>query len=292
MDANIKFKDSVFSLLFSDPDLLRELYCALENVTLPPDTPVKINTLENVLFKDKINDISFEIGGKLVVLIEHQSTINENMALRLHMYITRVYEKILEGKNIYSKNRILIPRSEFFVLYNGKDPYPDEEIIRLSDSFIKVKSLGLDKKNSPSLELVVRVLNINEGQNKEIAERCKKLSEYSAFVAKEREFEKELGNREEALKATVQYCQKHDILKEFLESHGSEVLNMLLTEWNIDDAIAVAREEGCEEGEERGSEKAKLAIARNLFAEGSTLDFVQKITGLDLDTIKGLQADL
>ena len=71
MNVNARYKDSVFSLLFSDPDLLRELYCALEDVSLPPDVPVTINTLENVLFMELINDISFEIGGKLVVLIEH-----------------------------------------------------------------------------------------------------------------------------------------------------------------------------------------------------------------------------
>jgi hypothetical protein len=45
---------------------------------------------------DKVNDISFEIGGKLVVLIEHQSTINPNMPFRLLMYISRVYEKIMK----------------------------------------------------------------------------------------------------------------------------------------------------------------------------------------------------
>ncbi|MCL2070181.1 MAG: hypothetical protein FWH19_04265 [Treponema sp.] len=73
MKANTKFKSSVFSLLFSDPEVLRELYCALKGLTLPDDVPVVINTLEDVLFMDQINDISFEIGGRLVVLIEHQS---------------------------------------------------------------------------------------------------------------------------------------------------------------------------------------------------------------------------
>ena len=94
MGANTKYKDSVFSFLFSDLDSLRELYCALENVTLPEDVPVTINTLQDVLFLDRVNDISFEIGGKLVILFEHQSTINPNMALRLLLYIARVYEKI------------------------------------------------------------------------------------------------------------------------------------------------------------------------------------------------------
>ena len=54
MDANTKYKDSVFSFLFSDPDLLRELYCALEGVDLPPGVPVIINTLQNVLFMPRV----------------------------------------------------------------------------------------------------------------------------------------------------------------------------------------------------------------------------------------------
>jgi len=73
MQANRNFKNNVFTMLFDDPDLLRELYCALEGVSLPPDTPVSINTLENVLFLDFNNDISFTIDGKLVIILEHQS---------------------------------------------------------------------------------------------------------------------------------------------------------------------------------------------------------------------------
>jgi len=258
--------------------------------------------------------ISFEIDGKLVVLIEHQSTINPNMALRLLMYIGRVYEKIIEGRNIYSGKDIKIPRPQFFVLYNGVEPYPDEKIYKLSEMFENLESLrlaekdflplGLVEKDIPDLELVVRVININEGRNGALAARCKKLAEYSAFVAKVRAYEKELGSLEEAIKATVKYCQKHDILKEFLELHAGEVLSMLMTEWNMDDALAVRYEEGHEDGREEGLEEgiakgreegwengleaAKESIARNLLAEGATPDFIQKITGLDIETIKNL----
>jgi hypothetical protein len=206
------------------------------------------------------------------------------------MYVGRVYEKIVEGRNIYSSKRLSIPRPEFFVLYNGTDPYPDEKIIWLSDAFEKAGALGLVEKDSPALELAVRVLNINEGRNKEIAERCKKLAEYSAFVAKVRAFEKKLGSREEAVKSAIKYCRKHDILKEFLEQHAAEVLSMLMTEWNWDDALAVRYEEGIERGQEAGIETATITIAKNALESGLSPDFVQKITGLDMDAIKNIQA--
>jgi predicted transposase/invertase (TIGR01784 family) len=58
---------------------------------------------------------------------------------------------------------------------------------------------------------------------------------------------------------------------------------MLLTEWNWDDdALEVAREEGHEEG----MEQEKLIIAKNLLLEGSSPEFVHKITGLSLEKIK------
>ena len=272
----------MFTALFNDPAALRDLYCALEGVLLSPDVPVTINTLENVLYMDLYNDISFEIAGKLVVLIEHQSTINPNMALRFLSYITRVLEHTVKGKNIYSKKRIGIPWPEFYVLYNGIVPYPDETTLRLSDLFEQPQDLGLPEKSRPLLELEVKVLNINEGRNMAIAQRCRKLAEYSAFISKARTYLTELENREEAIYEAVKYCQKHDILKEFLEKNAREVLNMMFTEWNMDDAIAVTREEALEEGLERGFslgiEKGR-ADGQNYFLE--LLD-----QGLSIDEIK------
>ena len=205
MKVNKQFKSSVFSLLFSDPDILRDLYCALKGVSLPDDIPVVINTLDDVLFMDQINDISFEIGGRLVVLIEHQSTINPNIALRLLMYIARVYEKIAGGRNIYSSKKMTIPQPEFFVLYNGAALFPDETVIKLSDLFKSLEPLGLPEKVRPALELEVKVLNINEGKNKAIVQRCHHLAQYSAFVAKVREFEGSGNSLQEAIKKAVVY---------------------------------------------------------------------------------------
>ena len=73
LKPNREHKNSVFSLLFSDPDVLRELYSAIEGVPLPSEIPISINTLTDVLIKGKINDISFLIDNRLIVLIEHDS---------------------------------------------------------------------------------------------------------------------------------------------------------------------------------------------------------------------------
>jgi hypothetical protein len=298
MGINTRYKDSLFSFLFSDPDTLRELYGALEGVELPPDMPVTINTLEGVLYKTLLNDISFEVGKKLVILIEHQSTINPNMAVRLLLYIARIYEKITAGKNLYGKKKLTIPRPEFIVLYNGMDPYPDEATLKLSDAFEDAASLGIPGDRPFDLELIVKIYNINRGHNEPVIRRCEKLDGYSAFIARVRECEAEIAGggkpqkltedeKKEAMKKAVQWCIAHNILKSFLETHGSEVVNMLMTEWKLEDALVVEREEGREEGrEERGVE-----VARNALAEGLPAEVIQKITGLDFDTIKRIAGE-
>jgi len=286
MFVNRQYKDSVFSLLFSDPDVLRRLYCAIEGVELPPDTPVVINTLENVLFMGLVNDISFVIGGKLVVLVEHQSSINPNMALRFLMYLAEIYKRMNDAKSVHAGKALRLPKPEFIVLYNGVEPYPDEQIVRLSEAFEKAAALGLPEKEIPSLELTVRVLNINEGRNADIAKRCRELAGYSAFVAKARELRPPDGStmeeRELSMKAAVRFCVEFGILTEFLKKYAGEVVGMQITDWNLEDAKAVWREEAREECREE--------TARNALAEGLPLQTVQKITGLDMEALKSLAA--
>ena len=44
-------------------------------------------------------------------------------------------------------------------------------------------------------------------------------------------------------------------MKEFLEVNGAEVANMLFTEWDMDKALAISKEEGYEDGDEYGEQK-------------------------------------
>ena len=105
MDSNVnrKHKSSVFSTLFGNPETIRELYSAIEGVDAPVDAVINITTLSDVLYMQQINDLSFTIDDKIVVLIEHQSTINDNVPVRLLMYIARVYEKILDREKLNQK---------------------------------------------------------------------------------------------------------------------------------------------------------------------------------------------
>ncbi|MDR1318754.1 MAG: Rpn family recombination-promoting nuclease/putative transposase [Treponema sp.] len=286
MGANREFKSTVFSLLFSEPDILRELYGALKGFTLPPDTPVVVNTLEGALFRNMLNDVSFEIGGKEVVVIEHQSSVNPNMPLRILMYIARLYEKMTAGRKAFGGKQVKIPRPEFIVLYNGVAPYPEEDILRLSDAFEDASSPGTGRDAPPELELVVKVYNINRGHNAGKLRQSRTLEGYSEFIGKVREMERPGEELTGAIKKAMEWCISQNILKDFFERNGSEVINMLFNEFNMEAELAAEWEAGLEKGMEEGLEKT----ARNALAEGLPMEVIRKITGLDLETISQLSS--
>jgi hypothetical protein len=295
-NVNEKHKDTVFTFLFSNPTLLRELYSAIEGITLPPDVPININTLSDVLFRKQRNDISFLIDNRLIVLIEHQSTVNDNMPIRFLIYISKLYEGITGLEDRFKRKLGKIPKPEFIVLYNGTDTYPDYKELRLSDAFIKTDKIKIDLP----LELMVQVYNINKGRNQEILSKSRTLDNYSRFIDKIREYQKEYQRKyykkddrkkllDKAFRSAINYCIKNNILRDFLKKHGSEVLNMLYAEYDPEIEMRVVREEALEEGREEGMEEEKLIIAKNLLAEGSTLEFVHRITGLPLEKIEELK---
>jgi len=245
INANRNYKDSVFSLLFSNPEILRELYSAIEGIDVPKDAIVSINTLSEALFMKKINDLSFTIDDRIVVLIEHQSTISQNIPLRILMYIARVYEKIVEEENIYHKKLVKIPTPEFIVLYNGKEECPDYQELRLSSAFKDITGLKLKDSEGFPLELVVQIYNINQGRNVEILKRSNYLNGYSFFVDKFYEYRQHLS-LEESAKAVVKYCIENNVLREFLETHGSEVCNMLFHDISIERIAEIRYDRLCQ----------------------------------------------
>ncbi|MHC6201778.1 RpnC/YadD family protein [Breznakiellaceae bacterium SP9] len=278
--VNKKHKDSLFSLLFAKPHELLALYNAITNTNYDARTQIVINTLTNAIYMNRINDISFTIGEDLVILIEQQATINDNMPLRLLLYIARVYEKILEGidKSLFKGALIKLPRPRFIVLYNGAAEYPDKKIVHLSDAFFKVT--GFIDIN---LELEVEVYNINYGHNPEILAKYKTLNEYSAFVDRVRTYNK-IMDEKSAMDKAVKDCIEENILKDFLKSISSEVFNMLFKEWNQVTALEVRYEEGFEKGIEKGIgkgiEKGIEKVAMRMKGRGVPIEQIAEDTGL------------
>ena len=236
--VNRKYKDSVFVDLFSEDEKAKEnflsLYNALHNTNLQLSCPVENIRLDNVMYMSIINDVSCLVDNKIVVLAEHQSTINENMPLRFLQYIARLYEKLQAPTDRYLRKLSKIPTPEFYVFYNGLEDYPETTVLKLSDAFITTP------EQAP-LELIVQVYNINTSKGAQILSRCKALDEYSLFVEEVRI--QTQRDSENGFTNAVKICIEKGILKEYLQRKSREVINMLVAEYDYDTDIAVQRAE-------------------------------------------------
>ena len=274
---NRKYKNSVFVDLFYEDESAEEndiaLYNALHDEPLPEGTKVEKIRVENVLYMNFQNDISFGVDGKVMVFGEHQSSMNENMPLRSLMYVGRAYKKIVPVRERYKKKMRKLPQPEFYTFYNVKETWGKEKILRLSDAYLL-------QTDDPMLELTVKVININHKENHEILKKCSVLKEYSEFVEIVRKH-KEIGEQEYFRKA-IEDCIKRGILKEYLERKGSEVLNMLIAEYDYDLDIEVQREEAYEDGIETGTirgmkEKLVEQIRKKVEKGKSILEIAQEL---------------
>lgn len=109
---NRKYKDSVFTDLFGSDINGKQNFLALYNALSGKhlkfeETQIERKIIAQTLYKTYNNDVSMLINGQLIVLIEHQSTINENMPLRCLEYVTHIYEEIVPSDTRYAEKGIL-----------------------------------------------------------------------------------------------------------------------------------------------------------------------------------------
>ncbi|MEE0693197.1 MAG: Rpn family recombination-promoting nuclease/putative transposase [Lachnospiraceae bacterium] len=253
---NRNYRDSVFVDLFfryrgAKANAL-SLYNALSGNHYDNPEEVRMLKLEDAVYKDFQNDISFLIGEKIFILGEHQSTINENMPLRFLLYIGRLYETLLAVEDRYKEKRIRLPTPEFYVFYNGEKEYPAYKILKLSDSFLVKERASFD------LEVTVHIYNINKGMNPALLERCPILKEYCEFV----DVVSKYKGQKEKLKSAIVECMQRGILTDYLSERGSEVTNMLIAQYDYEKDIEVKQKEAREEGKAEGKTEGERYMAK------------------------------
>ena len=227
--VNREYKSSLFSCIFSKKEYALQLYNALNNSDYNNPEDIEITTLENVVFINIYNDVSFMFNNT-VQFYEHQSTFNPNMPLRNLFYLSNTYEKLIRQKDedLYGSTLIQIPTPTCIVFYNGIKSEPDKKILKLSDSFINQKIEG-------SLELIVQMININYDYNLELMKKCEALYGYSLYISKVREYNmnEEYSIKESAIKA-LDYCIDNNVLADFFSEKRNEVVGMILEEYNME----------------------------------------------------------
>jgi hypothetical protein len=283
-NANREHKSSVFADFFKDRDRLLEMYGALKGISYPAGVQVELVTLEEVLFQNQINDLAFVLNGRLIVLVEHQSTLNNNIPLRMLIYIGREYERLTDSRDIYRHKLLKIPKPDFIVLYNGMEECPDEFELKLSDAFMEAPEI------SGMLELTVKGYNVNDGHNQKILQRSRNMGDYAKFIALIRKNQEAGISLGKAITSAIRQCIDKGIMADYLKKQGSEVENMLMTEFNIDVAKEVwmeeARQDGIEIGEARGETRGKRATALAMIKGGIPIETASKYSGIPADELR------
>lgn len=236
------YKDTLFRMVFKEKKNLLSLYNALNKTAYTNVDDLEITTLDNAIYMNYKNDISFVFDFELM-LYEHQSTYNPNMPLRDLLYVSRLLQNRIRDEDLYSKKLVKIPAPKFVVFYNGTDLKPEQQTLRLSDAYEK-------QQEQPALELTVIVYNINLGHNQTLLETCQLLKQYAQYVEQVRKFAKKLP-LSEAIKQAVDHCIRYGILSEFLSANRAEAIVMSIFEYDEAKHLKNVREEGREEGESR-----------------------------------------
>ena len=255
--TNRNYKDTIFRMLFSDRKNLLSLYNAVNQRDYQNPEDLEIVTLENAIYMGMKNDLAFILDTNLY-LYEHQSTYNPNMPLRDLFYICSEYQKLVDHKSLYS-------------------------------------SAFENLSGEPKLELIVTVLNINDGHNADLMHQCSILHEYAQYVARVRHYAGSMPLND-AVERAVDECIREGILTEFLSRNRNEVISMSIFEYDKELEEKKLRkaeyETGFSEGEKHGIELNSIETAKRMLKlQEFSLEKIAAITGLPFDEVKKLQAN-
>ncbi|MBR0185737.1 MAG: hypothetical protein IJQ24_06885 [Synergistaceae bacterium] len=270
MAVNDEHKDRVFRYLFGNPDN-REwtlaLYNAVNGSNYDNPDDIEYNTIEDAVYLGMKNDVSFIIVDELN-LWEHQSTYNPNMSMRFLLYAAKLYEKYIAGSDYYPYSRVLqpAPRPKCVCFYNGTGTQPERKILRLSEAF----------GGESDIEVVVTMLNINYGNNRELMEACEPLSEYAWLVETIRTNQRTMRNLEAAIDAAIDEMPDEFMIKSFLLLNKAEVKGMFLTEYDQEKVLSQQRRE------------VEYRVATDMLMDNYPLSAIEKISQLSEDAIRKL----
>ena len=252
VNVNRQHKDRLFRFIFQEKSALLSLYNAINRSDYTDPESLEIYTMENYVYMGMKNDVSFLIDWNMNEF-EHQSTYNPNMPLRGFLYMSAMFKKFikLNRLDIYGSKEIKLPIPRYYVFYNGSRKLEDEVILALTDSmpFENAKEISC-------AEFRAHLVNINDGHNPKMMERCPLLREYAIFVEDIRN-NMALGmeHRDAIVQATDVCINKGGLLSDILQGHKAEATDMLLTEY--DEAFHIASEKEISREEGRQEEKAK-----------------------------------
>lgn len=276
--ANRLLKDRLFRDIFSkDKRALLQLYNALNESNYQDSDKLKVITMDDVVYIGMKNDLSFLVMGT-INLYEHQSTYNTNMPLRFLIYICQEYLRYVDSteQDVYGEKLIVLPTPHFVVFYNGEKDMPDEKMLRLSDAYET-------KEEEKSLEVTVRMINVNYGRSKELMKKCNRLEEYSFFIHQIRENLKKGMKLKRAVDGAIHYCIDNGVLVDYLKKYRFRARAFEFVEYGSKRHLYMVRRDARAEGEIIGAIKVyrDMGVSREATMEKILDNFTMREAELE-----------
>ena len=290
-----KFKDRGYKKLFSHPRMVEDLFKAFIKEDFVSE--IDFSTLERVNnsfvtddFKDREADIIWKTKFKdknayIFILIEFQSTVDKFMPLRMLTYILLFYQELLKKSKI-NKLPAVFP----VLLYNGEKKWTAPEKIEdlIEKPFKSIKpyipkfkyyKIAENEFEKESLEklnnLTAQLFNI---ENSSVNELDNVMSKLLTILKTEvpRELQRDFGLW---LRQTLRIRNSDFDIGKLDEM---EVKPMLAEE------IKRFEKEVIREEVRKGKLEEKLELAKKMLNEGVEVEFIAKISGLNISEIKKL----
>ena len=246
-------KASVFTHLFSIPRYKKDLYLSLH----PKDKKIKeeeikIWTLFSVFTNIQLNDLGLLVRNKILLLMEAQSTWTFNILPRILEYLGESFNRyVLETRqNIYGSKKVTLPKPELYVLYTGC-------------RYIKEKEISFNKEffdNDSPIDLVVKVVTIKNSSSI--------LKDYIDFSKVFDKNNKKYRFTKESINKTIDYCIKHNILKDYLNKYKKEVYNIMTSIYSQETATYMYGNERYAAGKADGKKEGRIETFISLVKEG------------------------
>ena len=269
-------KDSLFTDLFQIPKYLLQLYQALhpedQDVT---EKHIKNVTIKNVLLDQSYNDLGFQIGERLVVLVESQSSWTVNILARCLLYLAQTYQEYIERtkQSVYGSKKVELPKPELYVIYTGKRK-TRPEYLSLSEEFFGGSESAIE----------VRVKMIYDGREGDI------INQYVTFTRIYNEQIREHGRSREAVLETIRICKDLNVLSEYLSDREKEVVDIMMTLFDdeyilrtyVESEKKAAAQKAAQEAEEQNSKR----IALKMYGKGNSVESIADILGKSVEDVE------
>ncbi|MBR6358795.1 MAG: hypothetical protein IKS11_04010 [Lachnospiraceae bacterium] len=242
--ANRKVKDSVFNNLFSIPKYRYQLFKQLHpEVADVKESDVEIVTLEHILTNNEYNDLGLLAGDHFLILAEAQSTWSVNILIRFVLYLATTYKDYIEKNKVrlYGTKKAKLPKPELYLIYTGiKGNRPDELSFR--EEFFGGAETAIEVK--------AKVI-YGYAQKKDV------IGQYIEFCKVFDSQVKSFGRTKKAIEETISICSDKDVLKEYLEAHRKEVVDIMTQLYDAEREMKLYVEEEREDA-------AKKAVVENI----------------------------